>query len=57
MGEDPIPENPVGNIYDVTQPQYNADKTGASDSTLSIQKAIDDAQAAGGGIIYLPAEI
>lgn len=53
-GEDPIPTNPPGATYNVTQAPYNADKTGAKNSTKAIQQAIDDAGAAGGGIVYLP---
>ncbi|MFM7023179.1 MAG: Ig-like domain-containing protein [Flavobacteriales bacterium] len=41
--------------YDVTKTPYNADKTGATDATSAIQKAIDDAKTNGGGVIYLPA--
>lgn len=43
------------NIKNVTLPPYSADKTGATDVTTKIQKAIDDVSAAGGGIVYLPA--
>jgi len=39
--------------FDVTR--YGADKSGAKDSTVAIQTAIDAAQAAGGGIVFLPA--
>ncbi len=38
--------------YDVTS--YGADKTGKSDSTAAIQKALDAARNNGGGIVYLP---
>lgn len=55
QGMDPIPDNPPGATYDVTQPPYNADNTGATTATEAIQQAIDDAEAAGGGIVYLPA--
>jgi hypothetical protein len=34
---------------------YNADKMGANDATSAIQRAINDAGNAGGGIVYLPA--
>ncbi len=54
-GEKAIPTSPSGQIYNVTTAPYNADKTGTSDATLAIQKAIDAAGAAGGGIVYLPA--
>ena len=53
-GEEPIPEV-TGPIYDVTDPAYGADPTGTNDSTAAIQDAIDDAAAAGGGVVYLPA--
>lgn len=33
---------------------YGADPEGKTDSTAAIQKALDDAKAAGGGIVYLP---
>ena len=51
----PIPDNPPGATYDVTQSPYNADNTGTTDATAAIQQAIDAAQLAGGGIVYLPA--
>ncbi|WP_127583294.1 glycosyl hydrolase family 28-related protein [Paenibacillus koleovorans] len=54
-GEDPIPDNPPGKTYDVTQAPYNADNTGATDATSAIQAALDDAGDAGGGIVFLPA--
>jgi len=38
--------------FDVTT--YGADPTGAADSTAGIQAAIDDAEAAGGGVVHLP---
>lgn len=54
MSDVPIPfvEGPV---FDVSQSPYNADPTGATDSTAAIQQAIDDAGNAGGGVVYLPA--
>ena len=42
-------------IFDVTA--YGADPTGAADSTVEIQDAIDAAEAAMGGIVYFPAGI
>ena len=54
-GEKAIPDNPPGATYNVTQSPYNADNTGAADATDAIQAAIDAAEAAGGGIVYLPA--
>ena len=45
-------------IIDVTQPPYNADKTGASDVTAGVQDAIDAAAKAGNRtVVYLPAEV
>ncbi len=44
-----------GPVYDVTSPTYGADKAGNSDSTVAIQNAINAAQTAGGGVVYLPA--
>lgn len=41
--------------YDVTSAPYFADKTGTNDSTLAIQKALDDCYATGGGVVYVPA--
>ncbi|MGB0372303.1 MAG: discoidin domain-containing protein [Opitutales bacterium] len=49
-----IPEI-TGPVYDITQAPYNADNTGSSDATAAIQQAIDDAEIAGGGVVYLPA--
>jgi hypothetical protein len=53
-GEQPIP-NVAGPLFNVTSPPYNADKTGATDATAAIQSAINAAQAAGGGVVVLPA--
>lgn len=52
-GELPLPANPPGATFDVTS--YGADASGAADSTLAIQAAIDAAEAAGGGIVWMPA--
>ncbi|MGB0371546.1 MAG: glycosyl hydrolase family 28-related protein [Opitutales bacterium] len=52
-GEASIP-NLVGPIFDVVA-DFNADPTGARSSTQAIQAAIDAAEAAGGGVVYLPA--
>ena len=54
-GEVSIPTSPPGLTYNVTHAPYSADNTGSSDATAAIQAAIDDAGAAGGGIVYLPA--
>jgi hypothetical protein len=42
-----------GPVFDVTS--HGADPTGAADSTVAIQNAIDAAVAAGGGVVFLPA--
>lgn len=52
-GERDIPATPPGQVYDVTS--YGADPSGGADSTAAIQRAIDAAGAAGGGIVQLPA--
>jgi len=54
-GEKPLPTGNHSRLFDVTAPPYGADKTGKQHSGAAIQKAIDDAQAAGAGIVYLPA--
>lgn len=41
-------------IYDVTQSPYNAVGDGSTDDRGAIQSAIDDAELAGGGIVYFP---
>ena len=51
-GEDPLSVSAAA-TFSVTD--YGADATGASDSTDAIQAAIDAAEAASGGIVYLPA--
>jgi hypothetical protein len=51
-GEALLP-NVTGPIFDVIQ--YGADPSGATDSTLAIQSAINAAAAAGGGVVFLPA--
>ncbi|WP_158279808.1 glycosyl hydrolase family 28-related protein [Coraliomargarita sinensis] len=53
-GDESIP-NITSPVYNVTDPAYGADPTDANDDTAAIQAAIDDAAAAGGGVIYLPA--
>ncbi len=54
-GERPIPDDPPGIFLDVTDPPYEADPTGETDSTPAIQAAIDVAGLSGGGVVYLPA--
>ncbi|HLT83592.1 MAG TPA: glycosyl hydrolase family 28-related protein [Phototrophicaceae bacterium] len=50
-----VPDAVAGEVYDVTQPPYGADPDGERDATEAIQAAIDDAGAAGGGTVHLPA--
>lgn len=40
------------NLLDVTQPPYNADKTGATDASVAIQSAINSAQS--NDVVYFP---
>jgi Pectate lyase superfamily protein len=51
-GEAGIPK-PDGNILNAVT-QYGADPSGVSDSTAAIQKALDAAGKAGGGVVLLP---
>lgn len=51
-GERPIPDV-AGPVFDVLA--YGADAAGATDSTDAIQAAIQAAQQAGGGVVYMPA--
>lgn len=53
-GEVPIPTNQE-NTVDVTGAPYNADNTGMTDATAAIQAAINQVQADGGGVVFLPA--
>jgi len=41
-------------LFDITRAPYNADPTGAADSTTAIQNAINDAAAAGGDVFCPP---
>ena len=50
-GED-LPKNDNKAKFDVTD--YGADSSGASDATTGIQLAIDAAENAGGGIVFIP---
>ncbi|HYD84309.1 MAG TPA: glycosyl hydrolase family 28-related protein, partial [Opitutus sp.] len=46
---------PAGNgIFNVTAAPYHADATGRTLVTAALQQAIDDAHAAGGGVVYFP---
>lgn len=52
-GEKEVPDEMDGLFADVIE--YGADKSGNTDSTAAIQRAIDAVVAAGGGTVYLPA--
>lgn len=52
-GEKAIP-NVAGPVFDAVA-GYGADPTGSVDSTDAIQNAIDAAETAGGGVVFLPA--
>jgi hypothetical protein len=53
-GEKPIPVVSLSQSIDVTQSPYLADSSGVADATEAIQRAIDDASARGGGVVYMP---
>jgi hypothetical protein len=53
-GEVAPPSSPPGLIYDAVT-KYGADPKGEKDSTAAIQRALDAAAGAGGGVVYLPA--
>ena len=53
-GELPLPPEPAGPRFDVVA-DFGADSSGAADATIAIQAAIDAAEAAGGGVVWLPA--
>lgn len=55
--ETDIPASSGPGIYNVTAAPYNADKTGATITSGAIQQAIDAANQAGGGIVYIPAGV
>ena len=55
--ETDIPASSGAGIHNITHSPYNADSTGATMATASIQKAIDDAHNRGGGIVYVPAGV
>lgn len=52
-GEAPLP-TVDGPLFDVTAAPYSADKTGQSDATAAIQKALTAAGTAGGGVVFFP---
>lgn len=53
-GERAIPDI-AGPLFNVVDAPYRADATGRADATAAIQRAIDDAGTAGGGVVLLPA--
>ncbi|WP_438347973.1 hypothetical protein ACP8HI_20275 [Paenibacillus sp. FA6] len=52
--ESHAPASSGAGIYNIINSPYRADNTWTSDVTSIIQQAIDDASAAGGGIVYVP---
>jgi len=54
--ETDVPASSGTGIYNV-KTQYGADSTGANMATSAIQNAIDAANVAGGGIVYVPAGV
>ncbi len=46
-----------GSVKDITAPPYNADNSGATLMTTTIQNAINDANTAGSGTVYFPAGV
>ncbi len=58
VGYHPISNRPVISATQLfVLSDYGADATGQEDISAVLQKALDDANAAGGGIVYLPAGI
>ncbi len=55
--ETDIPASSGPGIYNVANAPYHADNTGATITSDAIQQAIDDAHAAGGGIVFIPAGV
>jgi len=53
-GAPDLPDTDGLPVFDVAA-DYGADPTGNADGSASIQQAINDAQAAGGGIVFFPA--
>jgi hypothetical protein len=50
------PSSGIG-IYNVTHSPYNADNSGATMASSAIQQAINDANQAGGGVVFVPAGV
>ena len=55
--EENVPDASGAGIYNITASPYNADNTGSAEVTSTIQQAIDDASASGGGTVYVPTGI
>ncbi|MFJ5262435.1 discoidin domain-containing protein [Streptomyces sp. NPDC088387] len=57
--QEPLPKPARATLYDVTDAPYKAPRTNGvqpqRDATRAVQRALDRAGAAGGGIVYLPA--
>lgn len=51
----PTPSTTVKFFFNVAEPPFNAAHDGITDDTAAIQLAITTAQAAGGGVVILPA--
>lgn len=49
----PVDDTVIADIV-VTEAPYNLDNSGEKDCTASLQKAIDDCAAAGGGTVFMP---
>ncbi len=50
-----VTEDIVIKDYDVTNASFGADSTGTNDSTVAIQKALDNCYLQGGGTVWIPA--
>ncbi|MFD3257223.1 family 16 glycoside hydrolase [Paenibacillus lentus] len=55
--ETDIPPSTGAGVYNVTESPYNADNTGTWMASGAIQQAIDDANQAGGGVVFVPAGV
>lgn len=55
--ETDVPSDSGDEVYNVMAPPYGADNSGETNITKQIQKAIDDANKAGGGTVYIPSGI
>jgi hypothetical protein len=52
LGEQPVVSRVA--LYDAAAHPYDADRSAASDASVPLQRALDDAARDGGGIVYLP---